>query len=738
MKERLAPSAGFLLLVAWLALGAGGRPVAEEEPTPAAPASEYVVVEYAGARAIAQADDDHIPPLDQRGFAKLPVPPGTTAEEYARALARRPGIRSALPDALVYAARVPNDPLYAANQAATLNIIGAPQAWDLSVGRSEVVVAVLDTGADLTHPDLAPRLWRNPVEVSGDGIDNDGNGCIDDVHGCRFIDVTPGNSLACGYTSSARTGNVADDNGTLTSSAHSHGTIVAGILGAAGDNGIGVTGMAWNIRIMVVKVLDCGGTSGTPSGSMFNVAQGIDYAVRMGARVINLSLSSAPGDTTADIPALRAAIELAQQRGVIIVAAAGNWGSLPNPSPGYPAAYTQYPNVVAVGAMDTSTGGWANYSAWGAAIDIAAPGDSLASTVRTDLGGAQPYRVVGRGTSFAAPLVSGSFALVIARNSRLSVGEYLDLVRTTASVAPPAPHGGNWAGAGIVHAGRAVARVPALVTGNAFRDWKDIGPGVEVRARVDGVECGIGSTYAFGPASPYIIRISSEAERLGCGAPGRTITFLIQGQPATPTLPWPGPNDDLGLVGRDISIVTPDPGPVVRQRVGGSWSNIAHLTDDGPPLETLSYLPEGWAAAYVWDPTIPSVVGGAGGFRRVFPGLPAYTSSWETVKRYDAFWVEASPPTDIEVPNPNPPPRREVQLSPGWNNVVYTGTSRRVADALQSIAGRYTQVLYWDNVSGVWMTYVPGRSRFLNDFEALLKLKVYWIYVTEPVTLVME
>lgn len=719
----------------------GGPPSPVEangDPPPGPPAS-YVVAQLATSPAVWGQTAEGEPTLSERGFVKLPVPAGMTAAEFARALQRRPGVLWAAPDAVVYATRVPNDPLYPLNQAGTLSLIGAAQAWELSTGREEVVVAVLDTGADLTHPDIAPRLWRNPGEIPGDGVDNDANGCVDDVVGCRFVDVTASNAFACGYTSSARTGNVADDNGTITSASHSHGTLVTGIVGAAGNNGIGVTGVAWNVRLMVVKVLDCGGPSGSnPTGSMFNVAQGIEYAVRMGARVINLSLASAPGDPTADTPALRAAIELAQQRGVIVVAAAGNWGSTSNPSPGYPAAYTQYPNVIAVGAMDTASGGWATYSAWGPAIDIAAPGDSLASTVRTDLGGSQPYRVVDRGTSFATPVVSGTLALLISRNTRLSAGEYIELMRTTATPAPPAPHGGNWAGAGIVHAGRAVARVPAVITGNAFKDWKDIGPGIEVRARVASVECGVGGTFAFGPASPYIIRVAADAEKPGCGAPGRTVSLSLRGQPAFPSISWPGPDADLGLVGQDISIISPDPGPIVTQQVGGSWANIAHLGDDGAPSQALSYLPPNWVAAYVWDPAAPNELGGHGAFRRAIRSAPPFVQTWTPVQRYDAYWVNVPAPTTVATPNPNPPPGRSIDLVPGWNNFVYTGTSRRVADALRTIAGKYSQVLYWDNATGEWKSYVPGRSRFLNDFEGMLKLRVYWVYVTEPVRLVMD
>lgn len=703
-------------------------------PPPHAPQA-YVIIQ----RPATVAAWGATPGLRERGFEKVPVPPGWTAEAYAAALRSRPGILAAVPDAPVYAARAPNDPLYPVNQVGYLSTIGAPQAWDFVTGRPEVVVAVLDTGADLSHPDLAPRLWTNPGEVPGDGIDNDGNGCIDDVHGCRFVDLTAANRISCGYSSSTRNGDVRDDNGTVGSAVHSHGTMVAGIVGAAGNNGLGIAGVAWDVRLMIVKVLDCGGPGGSnPSGSMFNVAEGIDYAVRMGARIINLSLASAPGDPTADTPALRAAIEFALSRGVLIVAAAGNWGSSANPAPGYPAAYTQYPNVIGVGAMDPSTGGWASYSAYGSGIDFAAPGEGIASTVRTDLGGSLPYRISDKGTSFATPLVSGSLALLASRNTRLGYGDYVALLADTASPAPPAPHGQNWAGAGIIHVGNAARRVPAVISGNALHDWKDVGPGVEVRAYVGTTLCGSTQTFSFGPASPYIVRVAADAEMAGCGAAGRVVRIYLGGQPAVPTITWPGPEQDLGLVDRDVSTVTPDPGPIVTQQLGGSWANLAHLEANGDLPAALAYLPSNWSAVYFWDANAPSPLGGTGRYLRLIRDAPDWVNTWERVLRYDAYWVEAPTPSTVASVNPNPPPGRVVSFAPGWNNFVYTGTTKRVSEALQEISGKYTQVLHWDNAAGVWQFHIPGQSRFLNDFEALVKFRVYWIYVTTPVSITMN
>ena len=180
-------------------------------------------------------------------------------------------------DGVRYAERVvtfavtdtPGDPLYG-QQSSYLQRVGAPAAWNIEKGRPNIIVAVVDTGVDVRHPDLAPNIWFNPREVANNNYDDDGNGCVDDINGCAFVsDSSPGcQNITNGF--------IHDDIG--------HGTFVSGIIGAV-NNTIGMVGVARGVRIMPVKALDCYG-----SGDSIAVARGILYAARNGARVINLSL----------------------------------------------------------------------------------------------------------------------------------------------------------------------------------------------------------------------------------------------------------------------------------------------------------------------------------------------------------------------------------------------------------------------------------------------------------------
>ncbi len=677
--------------------------------------------------------------LEELGFRTLRVPAGQSRDQFLAELRSQPGVVSAAPEARVFAALAPSDPYYLANQAAYLNQIGTPAAWDLATGNKQIVVAVLDSGTDLAHPDIASRLWENSLETADDGIDHDANGCINDRNGCRFIELTTDRATRCGYSSSARTGAVLDDHGRPGSASHSHGTIVAGIIGAAGNNGVGVTGVAWNVRIMTVKVLDCGtGKGGAPSGDISDVAFGIDYARRMGANVISLSLASAPGDQTADQPILRQAIQAAQDQGIIIVAAAGNHQAGDSQvGPGYPAAYTQYPSVVAVGASDNLNGNtWASYSNYGPAIDFAAPGSNIVSTVRSDLGLPNPYGVAEQGTSFATPLVAGMFALMMSRNSRLAGADYIQIARDTATPAAPAPHGQNWAGSGIINIGAAVARVPLSLSGSVLNDWKDAPAGTDVRASIDGKECGAVLSTTFGVVSRYTLKVKPVAETVGCGEPGKTVRLTIAGVAAVPIFLWGGPDEDIGMANRDISTVSPPPGTIVVQTLNGVWSNIAHLDLAGTLPQSLSYVPNAWGVALHWDPLKPGV-DGSGGYQRFARQAPTYVSDWTAVQTYDAYWVNGASANIANI-NPNPRPGRVIALQAGWNNFVYTGTSAAVADALSDVGGKYTQVLQYDNGARAWLSFVPGQARYLSDFGGLFTLKVYWIFMKEPASLTMR
>ena len=294
--------------------------------------------------------------LSEMGYEVVPVPSGRTGSDYATEL--RDSRRATLvqPDVMVVASdTTPSDTLYADFQAQYLGTIGAEAAWDLSTGRETTVIAFLDTGVDLNHPEFDGRFWTNVGEVPGNGLDDDSNGCVDDINGCRFVNLTQERASACGYESGTPDGAVSDDHGRDGSAQHSHGTTVAGIAAARGDNGRGIAGVAWNVQVMVVKVLDCGVPSqgGAATGDLTNVAQGIDYARRMGADIINVSLSTR-GDIS-DLTMLRDAVGAAQADGVIVVAAVGNHASSDsNVRPGFPAAYSAepaYPLVVAVGGI---------------------------------------------------------------------------------------------------------------------------------------------------------------------------------------------------------------------------------------------------------------------------------------------------------------------------------------------------------------------------------------------------
>jgi len=729
-----------LLAVAGISGAAGTTPVAADD-VPPAPAA-YVSVQFDTALR-AQAQRPWMPPptLAEQGFFSLPVPPGRDPADYAAELARAPNVVSAVPDAPVRAAAIPNDPYYLGsgngpNQAQYLAAIGAPAAWDLHTGSRQVIVAVIDSGLDVRHPEFAGRLWENPIDNRSDGIDRDGNGCINDRYGCRFVNLTQVNAAMCGYTTSQPTGAILDD------MPSSHGTLVAGIIGAAGDNAVGVSGVAWDVRLLTIKALDCRG-----EGFMTRIADAIVYAVRQGARVINISIASDPPHTQADIPALRAALQLAQDSGVIVVAAAGNHSAGQPTGVAYPAAYTQYANVIAVGAADNLNGmTWASYSNYGPAIDFAAPGNRLLSTTRTDIGLQNPYAEIGEplggfqgGTSFATPLVSGMFALLISRNSRLSADDYIAAARAAATPAPPAPHGQNWAGSGIIDIGGAMARIPMSITGVPQHDWRDVPGGTTIQARIGSTICGSTSAIGAGPVSTFTIKIAAAAEIPGCGAPGATVELVIGGLAAKPTITWGGRNADLGSAGLFVSSVSPPPGAVVVQTLGSGWSNVAHLEASGPLPAAASTLPLPWNAIYRWDPqkwAFSEAEGVLGAYRRFIRGAPSAVSDYPVIQQYDAYWVDA-PAANVASLNPNPPPGRAIELAAGWNNFTYTGQSRAVADALASIAGKYTQVLQYENATGRWLSYLPGQPRYLNDFGGLFPLRVYWIYLKEPATLVM-
>jgi thermitase len=305
---------------------------------------------------------------------------------------RRDGaVASAQPNYIYRSCRTPNDPEFADQYAHQL--IQMPEAWEISTGSRDIVIAVLGTGVDVNHPDLKDNIWTNQDEIPGNKIDDDGNGYVDDIHGWNFD--AGNNQVAPG-----------PDDGFSVSS---HETEVAGVIGGVGNNGIGVTGVNWQCSIMVLR-LSLDFTSD-------EIADALDYAAANGARVVNMSFGGTTFGPDGDV-AVKAAVDHAFAAGVLLVASAGNSDTS---QPNYPAAYSNVMAVASTNGEDSKTG----HSTFGLWVDIAAPGTDI---VTTDLG--NEY-IATAGTSFSSPYVAAVGALLLAHRPGLTNVEVRAILENT-------------------------------------------------------------------------------------------------------------------------------------------------------------------------------------------------------------------------------------------------------------------------------------------------------------------
>lgn len=306
--------------------------------------------------------------------------------------ARDKRILSVEPNYRVHILAAPNDPLLEDLWALTNTgrtggtpgaDINAIDAWGVTTGSSSVIVGVIDTGIDYLHPDLADNMWVNSGEIPDNGVDDDGNGFVDDIYGYDFF----------------RNDNDPRDE-------HSHGTHVAGTIAGRGNNGIGITGVNWECKLMACRFLDANG-----SGSVTDAIDAINYAVANGADIL---CNSWGGMGYSE--ALKAAITNARDHGVLFVAAAGNSGDNNDANPHYPSSY-DVSNVIAVAATDHQDA-LATFSCYGRqTVDLGAPGVSILSSVLE--GGYDWYS----GTSMATPHVVGVAALLLANDPQMSLQE---------------------------------------------------------------------------------------------------------------------------------------------------------------------------------------------------------------------------------------------------------------------------------------------------------------------------
>lgn len=364
--------------------------------------------------------------------------------------------------------------------------IDAIEAWGLETGDSSIVVGVIDTGIDYNHPDLAANIWTNPGEIPGNGIDDDGNGFIDDIHGWDF---------------SSNDNDPMDDN--------HHGTHVAGTIGAVGDNGRGVVGVAQQVRLAALKFLNSSG-----NGLISNAVDAIEYATRMGFPITNNSWTGTFADSS-----LQEAVTRAGQAGSLFVAAAGNRNNNIDSQPEYPAAFSDA-HILSVAASDhnDALAGFSNYGS--SRVDLAAPGNAILSTVPDDAYG---YL---NGTSMAAPHVAGAAVLVKARYPGLSALGIID--RLLGTVDQKADLDGNVKTGGRLNVRRALGtgapdRFSLTWSGvsqvawssNHQADWFTLSP----------------ASGSLSPHTPVETTVQlSGAAALPAGNYEEWITFIINGQ----------------------------------------------------------------------------------------------------------------------------------------------------------------------------------------------------------------
>lgn len=425
-------------------------------------ASNSLAREYGAVKNVSLTEFDGNSPVFQRWeFANSKA---TTLAKSS--LGKTNGVISIRPDITMQIQKIPNDSSYSSLWG--MSAINAPTAWDKTTGSQSVVTAVIDTGIDLDHPDLIDNIWTNTGEIANDGIDNDNNGYVDDIHGWDFVDgdAVPNDDLT--------------DSGNNVIGSAGHGTHVSGTIAGIGNNGVGVSGVNWQGSLMALRIC------GKYGCYLSDFWAALNYAYNNGAQVANASFGGNYQPFLDEENIIRSVSEpgmLPKQKGVLVVAAAGNNASNNDTTNFCPACY-QLPNMVSVAAVNDSNGQLASFSNYGAQkVTIAAPGESIFSTLPPGAFGYTGYYGSLNGTSMAAPHVAGVASLFLSQSPTWSPSAIKKaLIRSARATSKTM---GKVYSGGVVDAAQ-VLTVLTVPQPFLTLDLKGTGSGI---VQINGVEC---------------------------------------------------------------------------------------------------------------------------------------------------------------------------------------------------------------------------------------------------------
>lgn len=595
----------------------------------------------------------------------------------------------------------PNDPLFA-GQAWIWELLEAPAGWAITQGQRSTVVAVLDGAVDLDHPDLVDSIWTNEDEVPNNGFDDDGNGFIDDVHGYDFIgryrgpgdivgedadpDTSPGDS--------AVGDGIDQDSDGVPDGAVSHGTQVAGILAATGDNAFGLAGAAWNISIMPVRV-----TGPEGNGFFSSFVSALEYAVANGADIVNMSLEASTLPNT-----VRETVTAAHEAGVIMVAAAGNSGF----GVRFPAALAE---IIAVGATRgvDEPDLRALFSPISGDVEFVAPGDQIPTLAIEPITGLPTFGS-GTGTSFSAPMVSGLIALIKSLRPTATLSDVRAFLRDGAVDLPDADTP-RWDGFGRVNFRRSLdaalaGPLPAPVIDSAVVTTSLI----VVQGRAV-------------PATTVVLTELARDEVIASGIAGPSGSFELSIQPSS--LLETTAQLDLVATAEGASGLSPPSFPVSLRlrrdvRLFPGWNLVSWAGATGPGTDdgVFAALPVEVERVFAWRDGLWDVYSSGSSFVQI-----------DEVRTGDGLWVFLRNERSV-IWTYERAPYISTLLRPGWQMVAWPGPSVPIADALRFTPAAVESLFAWGALESAFTIYRTAQPQ-VADLNALAHLDAVWVLVGE-------